>query len=132
MAGRCRRRPAPHRRPKSERLWPERFLHPRSCRLRGMTALAKLLFLVLVLGTAMQRGWLQAGTGYVVAALGGPVVLEPQAPLEGVVLLRRLARTAGDLPDPWYSLMMMALGGIALVLAIAITRGLVRMATWFC
>ncbi|MFC7473831.1 hypothetical protein ACFQS7_05665 [Dankookia sp. GCM10030260] len=96
-----------------------------------MKALVRLLLCVLLLGTAVQQGWLHAGTRLVVETLGGPAALEPQATLDGMLLLRRLTGAIGILPDPWYSLAMMVLGSIALVLAVSVIGGCRRIATRF-
>jgi hypothetical protein len=56
-----------------------------------MRSLLRLLIAVIVLGSAVQQGWLQAATGFVVESLGGPAAAaDPVARLDLALLLIRL------------------------------------------
>ena len=95
-----------------------------------MRSLLRLLIAVIVLGSAVQQGWLQAATGFVVESLGGPAAAaDPVARLDLALLLRRLAGAVVNLPDPWYSLAFMIGAIIGLVFAATIIGGVVRGAT---
>lgn len=93
----------------------------------GMRALLRLLLTLGVLGTALHYGWLQAAIGFASEQLGGPAgSLDPLPPVDAIVLLQRLGRVVIGLPDPWYSLALMAGGIVALILAAGLISGLVR------
>ena len=78
-----------------------------------MRSLLRLLVTVLILGTAVQQGWLQAAIGFVTERLGGPAAAQDPLPqVDGLALLRRLGDMVAGLPDPWYSLALM-IGGRA-------------------
>jgi hypothetical protein len=92
-----------------------------------MRSLLRLLVTVLLLGTAMQQGWLQVAIGFVTEHLGGPVAtMEPLPQVDVMALFRRLGDAVATLPDPWYSLALMVCGIIALILAASVINGLVR------
>ena len=94
-----------------------------------MRSLVRLLVTLLLLGTAMQQGWLQAAIGFVTEQLGGPVsAADPLPRVDAMGLLRRLGEAVAGLPDPWYSLALMIGGLIALVFAASVVTGLVRAA----
>jgi hypothetical protein len=92
-----------------------------------MRSLFRLFVTVLLLGTTMQLGWLQAAIGFVTEHLGGPgAVTDPLPRVDATGLLRRLGEAVAGLPDPWYSLALMIGGIVALILAAAVINGLVR------
>jgi hypothetical protein len=92
-----------------------------------MRSLFRLLVTVLLLGTAMQQGWLQAATGFAIEHLGGPAAAQdPLPPLDGMALAKRLGDAVAALPDPWYSLALMIGGIIALVFVASVLGGLIR------
>lgn len=90
-----------------------------------MRSLVRLLVLV-VLGTALQQGWLQAALGFITERLGGPgATAQPLPQVDLVGLFRRLGQVAAGLPDPWYSLALLIGGIVGLVLAAAVINALV-------
>jgi hypothetical protein len=92
-----------------------------------MRSLLRLLVTVLLLGTAMQQGWLQAAIGFVTEHLGGPAAtMEPLPRIDVTGLFGRLGDAVATLPDPWYSLALMICGIIALIFAASVINGLVR------
>jgi hypothetical protein len=91
-----------------------------------MKTLVRLLLAVVVLGTAVQQGWLQAGTRFLAEQLGGAAAAEQPGPLTGMAMLSRLAGMVGSLPDPWYSLALMVGGIIVLVFAVSLIGGVIR------
>ena len=80
-----------------------------------MRSLLRLLVTVILLGAAMQQGWLQAAIGLVglnVSAVPSPR-MEPLPRVAGLVdgTIGSLAGTIRRrLPDPWYSLALMIAG----------------------
>lgn len=92
-----------------------------------MRSLLRILIAVLLLGSAVQQGSLQAAIGFVVERLGGPVAAaDAEARLDILALLRRVADAVATLPDPWHSLALMIGGIIGLTFAATIAGGLVR------
>jgi len=92
-----------------------------------MRSLIRLLVTVVLLGTALQQGWLQAAIGFVTGHLGGPAAAtEPLPRIDVTGLFGRLGDAVATLPDPWYSLALMTGGIIAVVLAASVINGLVR------
>ena len=94
-----------------------------------MRSLFRLLVTVLLLGTAMQLGWLQAAIGFVTDISAVPAPYDPLPPVDATGLLRRLGEAVAGLPDPWYSLALMIGGIVALILAASVINGLVRATT---
>ncbi len=94
-----------------------------------MRSLLRLLVTILLLGAAIQQGWLQAGTRFVVETLGGPAAQDPIPRLDALGLLGRVAGAVSTLPDPWYTLALMVAGIIALVFAASVVSGMVRATT---
>ncbi|TDH63654.1 hypothetical protein E2C06_04835 [Dankookia rubra] len=91
-----------------------------------MRSRVRLLFLILLLGSATQQGWLQAVLGFITDHLGGPgATAQPLPQVDLVGLFRRLGQAAAGLPDPWYDLAVVAGGIIGLVLAGAAIEALV-------
>lgn len=94
-----------------------------------MRALPRLLITALLLGTAMQQGWLPGAIGFVVERLGGPAASAGPLPsVDAAGLVRRLGAAVAGLPDPWYSLALMTAGIVGLVLAAPVVSGLARAA----
>ena len=95
-----------------------------------MHLLVRLFVLALILGAAMQQGWLAAVTGSVVELLGGPATsvtgIDLLLRVDVMALLRRLGDAAGALPEPWHSLAWITGGIIALLVAASVVSGLVR------
>jgi hypothetical protein len=91
-----------------------------------MKTLVRLLLAVVVLGTAVQQGWLQAGTRFAAETLGRPAAAEQLAQLNGMALLSRLVGVISNLPNPWYSLALMIGGIMILVLAVSLIGSLIR------
>lgn len=102
--------------------------------LPGMRSLLRLLIAFLLLGTAIQQGWLQAGTRFVTAALGGPGTSADVGHLDVMLPVRSLLAAVGTLPDPWYSLVVTTCGIIVLVFLGSVISRLVcaasRLAGW--
>ena len=94
-----------------------------------MRSLIRLLIVVLLLGTAVQQGWLQSGTRFVTALLGGPAGQDPGGEVDGLALARGLAGSIGSLPDPWYTLALMIGGVVGIVFLVSLLRGVVRTMT---
>lgn len=117
-----------------------------------MRSLLKLLLVVILLGTAMQQGWLQAGTRFVASIFGAHAALTPDGGLDGMVVARGVGQAAlgagevaygaggltlgamvqviGALPDPWFTLSLMIIGTIALVLLVTLIRAAYRTSLW--
>jgi hypothetical protein len=88
-----------------------------------MRSLIRLLVTVILVGTALQQGWLQAAIGFFIGHLGGPAAsTEPLPRIDVTGLFGRLGDAVATLPDPWYSLALMT----AVVLAASVINGLVR------
>jgi hypothetical protein len=100
-----------------------------------MPSLLRLLVTLLLLGAAMQQGWLQAAIGFVTEQLGGPAAAtDPLPQVDAMGLLRRLSEAVAGLPEPWHSVALMTGGMIALILAVSVVTGLgratLRLAGW--
>ncbi|MDO9708474.1 hypothetical protein [Paracraurococcus lichenis] len=95
-----------------------------------MRSLLKLLVTLIVLGTAVQQGWLQAGTRFVAGLFGANPALVGEGGMDGLAIVQglgplmwmSLSGTLRNLPDPWYTLAVMTAGIVAVVLVVGILR----------
>lgn len=99
-----------------------------------MRSLLKLLVTLILLGTAAQQGWLQAGTRFVADLFGSHPGLVPYslgvtgAVAEGVGRFTwiGLSATIRNLPDPWFTLAILTAGVMATILLVTFLRTAIR------